>query len=311
MNNTYDFKIARPDIIKQLAVKDMLFAYYKCPQVDKVLHVFSHYNEIAFTLSGKKTFHHREKSWTLTDNTSLFIRKTAYKAEKYDFEGWEVLAFCFQDDYLRQVFREYRQYLPLKNLPPPPSDMLIEIKVNETTRAFFYSMVPYFSQKIPPSESLLELKFKELLFNIFSNPANADLLSYINSIDDQYKTPLWVVMEANYTFNLTIDGFARIAQRSVGTFKREFHEYYHNTPGRWLTQKRLEYAKYLLDTSKRNVSEIADESGFENITHFSRIFKEKYGLSPLQYRKKTNDAILKKMEFVKSSLYEKENFLNV
>ena len=25
MNNTYDFKIARPDIIKQLSVKDMLF----------------------------------------------------------------------------------------------------------------------------------------------------------------------------------------------------------------------------------------------------------------------------------------------
>jgi AraC family transcriptional regulator, exoenzyme S synthesis regulatory protein ExsA len=236
--------------------------------------------------------HHREKSWTLTDNTSLFIRRTAYKAEK-DFEGWEILAFCFQDDFLRQVFREYRQYLPLKNLPPPPSDMLIEINVNETTRAFFYGMVPYFSQKIPPSESLLELKFKELLFNIFSDPANADLLAYINSIDDQYKTPLWQVMEANYTFNLAIEEFARIAQRSVATFKREFHEYYHTTPGKWLTQKRLEYAKYLLNTSKKNVSEIVDESGFENLTHFSRIFKEKYGLSPIYYRKKTNNTIPK------------------
>jgi AraC-like DNA-binding protein len=298
MNNTYDFKIARPDIIKQLTVKDMLFAYYKCPQVDKVVHVLTHYNEIAFTLSGKKTLHHREKSWTLTDNTSVFIRRTAYKSEKYDFEGWEVLAFCFQDDFLRQVFREYRQYLPLKNLPPAPSDMLIEINVNETTRAFFYGMVPYFSQKIPPSESLLELKFKELLFNIFTDPANADLLAYINSIDDQYKTPLWQVMEANYTFNLAIEEFARIAQRSVATFKREFHEYYHITPGKWLTQKRLEYAKYLLDTSKKNVSEIVDESGFENLTHFSRIFKEKYGLSPIYYRKRTSDAIPQKEKFL-------------
>lgn len=298
MNNTYDFKVARPDIIKQLTVKDMLFAYYKCPQVDKVVHVLTHYNEIAFTLSGKKTLHHREKSWTLTDNTSVFVRRTAYKSEKYDFEGWEVLAFCFQDDFLRQVFREYRQYLPLKNLPPPPSDMLIGINVNETTRAFFYGMVPYFSQKIPPSESLLELKFKELLFNIFSDTANADLLAYINSIDDQNKTPLWQVMEANYTFNLEIEEFARIAQRSVATFKREFYEYYYTTPGKWLTQKRLEYAKYLLDTSKKNVSEIADESGFENLTHFSRIFKEKYGLSPIYYRKKTNDAIPKKEKFL-------------
>lgn len=297
MNNTYDFKVTRPDIIKQLAVKDMLFAYYKCPQVEKVMHVLTHYNEIAFTLSGKKILHHREKSWALTDNTSVFIRRTAYKLEKYDFEGWEILAFCFQDDYLRQVFREYRQYLPLKNLPTPPPDMLIEINVNEATRAFFYGMVPYFSQEIPPSENLLELKFKELLFNIFSDPANADLLAYVNSIDDQYKTPLWQVMEANYTFNLAIEEFARIAQRSVTAFKREFHECYHTTPGKWLTQKRLEYAKYLLDTSKKNVSEIADDSGFENLTHFSRIFKEKYGLSPVYYRKNTNNAISQKKNF--------------
>ena len=52
-------------------------------------------------------------------------------------------------------------------------------------------------------------------------------------------------------FNLSVDEFARIAQRSVATFKREFSEYYHTTPGKWLTQKRLEYAKILLDTSKK------------------------------------------------------------
>jgi AraC-like DNA-binding protein len=298
MNNTYDFKVGRPDIIKQLSVKDMLFAYYKCPQVEKFMHVLTHYNEIVFTLSGKKTIHHKEKSWTLTDNTSVFIRKTAYKLEKYDFEGWEVLAFCFQDDFLRQVFREYRQYLPLRNLPPPPSDMLIAININETTRAFFYGMVPYFSQKKPPSENLLELKFKELLLNIFSDHANADLLAYINSIDGQYKTPVWQVMEANFTFRLSIEEFARIAQRSVATFKREFQEYYHSTPGKWLTQKRLEYAKSLLGASKKNVTEVADESGFENLTHFSRIFKEKYGLSPINYRKKTNDFTSKKEKYL-------------
>ncbi|HRO47465.1 AraC family transcriptional regulator [Agriterribacter sp.] len=284
MYNTYDFKVAHPDIIKQLAVKDMLFVYYQCPQVDKQVNLFIHYNLITYTIRGKKTFYHREKSWTLTDNSCLFTRRTAYNQEKDDLEGWEVIAFYFGDDFLRQVFREYRQYLPLKNLPSPPIDMLIEINVNEITRAFFYGMIPYFTQKIPPSESLLELKFKELLFNVFSDPLNANFLAYINSIDDQYKTPLWQIMEANYTFNLSIDEFARIAQRSVATFKREFYAYYHTTPGKWLTEKRLEYAKLLLETSKKNVGEIAYASGFENLTHFSRTFKQKYLLSPLQYR---------------------------
>lgn len=293
MYNNFEFIVTHPEIIKQLAVKDMLFAYYKCPQVEKQVNLFLNYNLITYTFRGKKTFRHRDKSWTLTDNSCVFVRKTAFNQERDDMVGWEVLAFYFQDNFLQQVFREYRQYLPLKNLPPPPADMLIEINVNETTRTFFYGMVPYFKQQVPPSESLLELKFKELLFNVFSDPANVNLLAYINSIDDQLKTPLWQIMEANYTFNLSIDEFARIAQRSVGSFKREFYEYYHTTPGKWLTHKRLEYAKFLLDTSKKNVSEITYVSGFENLTHFSRIFKEKYGLSPLQYRRKANDSISK------------------
>lgn len=291
MINTYDFKVAHPDIVKQLAVKEMLFVYYKCPQVDKHVNIFTHYNEIVYTLNGKKTLRHRGKTWSLTDDKSLFVRRTAYSQEMDDVLGWEVIVFIFQDDFLREAFKENRQHLSLKNLPATPTDMLIDINVNETTRAFFYSMVPYFLQKTPPSESLLELKFKELLFNLLADPVNSCFLAYVNSIADQDKTPLWQIMEANYTFNLSIDDFARIAQRSLASFKREFQEYYRTSPGKWLTNKRLEYSKLLLDASKKNVSEIAYESGFENISHFSRVFKEKYSLSPLQYRKRTDYSV--------------------
>lgn len=45
MINNYDDSISNPDTIIQLAVKDMLFLYYRCPQVDKQMKLFSHYNE--------------------------------------------------------------------------------------------------------------------------------------------------------------------------------------------------------------------------------------------------------------------------
>lgn len=284
MINKYDFTLSTPDTFKVFSAKDLIFLYWICPQVDKHLKLFNHYNEIVFTLSGKKTFHHNGNSWPLTDDTALFIKKTAYTTEKHDMVGWEVLAFFFQDAFLRQVYNEYREYLPLKNLPFPPKDMFVPIKVNETIRAFCYSIVPYFKQKVPPSESLLELKFKEIIFVILSEPENAGLLSYIHSIVDQQKTPIWEVMEANYMFNLTIEEYARIAGRSVASFKREFNEHYNTSPGKWLTHKRLEQAKLHLITSKKTIGEIIYDTGFENISHFSRIFKENYGLSPLQYR---------------------------
>ena len=291
MNNTYDYSVSHPEYFKQLAVKDLLFLHYICPQIEKYLYLYTHFNQISFTLGGNKVFHHGSRSWKMTDNTSIFARKTAYKQE-IGTEGWEILAFYFPDSYLQHFFKENRQYLPLKNLPDPPRDMFIEIDINEVTRAFFYSIVPYFSQEIPPTENLLELKFKELLFNILTNPANASLLAYISSMSDQHKPPLPEIMEANFNFNLSLTEFARIAQRSLAAFKRDFIEMYHVSPGKWLSQKRLDHARLLLDTSKKNVNEIAYDSGFESVTHFSRVFKEKFGSSPLQYRKQYQSLAL-------------------
>jgi AraC-like DNA-binding protein len=132
---------------------------------------------------------------------------------------------------------------------------------------------------------LLELKFKELLFTIFTEPGNAGLLSYVASIADQYKTPIREIMEANFMFHLSVAEFARMAGRSLTTFKKDFYKEYHTSPGKWLTEKRLEFAKLLLETSNDPVGEIALQSGFENISHFSRVFKEKHATSPNQYRK--------------------------
>ncbi len=97
VTNNYDDSITDPVTFKQLAVKDALFLYYRCPQVDKYLQLCSHYNEIMFTLNGSRIMHHNGKSWTLAKHSCLFTRKTAYLQELPELEGWEVLAFYFQD----------------------------------------------------------------------------------------------------------------------------------------------------------------------------------------------------------------------
>ncbi|MGD8307140.1 MAG: AraC family transcriptional regulator, partial [Ignavibacteria bacterium] len=210
----------------------------------------------------------------------------AYVQEITDANAWEVLVFHIPDEFLIQFANEFMDNLSTGKLPELTTDMFIKIELDEVTRTSFYSMLPYFKQKIPPSEKLLELKFKELLLNILSIPSNKQLLAYILHLSDDIKTPIWQVMEKNYTYNLSLKEYARISNRSLAAFKRDFFEYYNTTPGKWLTGKRLKHASVLLNTTKQSISEIAFNSGFENISHFSRIFKEKFGLSPLQSRKK-------------------------
>ena len=286
MINTYDDQIAHPDTYKQLSVRDLLFVHYRCPQVDRLVQLFNHYNQFTFSLKGERILHQGGKSWKVTNQTSYFQRRTAYVQELSDEEDWEVLVFNIPDEFLIQFVNEFMDNLSVEKLPELTNEMFIKIDLNEATRTSFYSMVPYFTQKIPPSEKLLELKFKELLLNILSNPSNKQLLAYILHLNDDIKTPIWQIMEKNYTYNLALKEYARISSRSLAAFKRDFFEYYRTTPGKWLTGKRLTHARMLLNTTKQSITEIAFNSGFENISHFSRIFKEKFGLSPLQFRKK-------------------------
>lgn len=286
VHNIYDFTLAHPDIFNTLSVKDILLVNYTCPQAEKQVKLWTHYNEIAFSLNGERIMDIGNKKFSVTKNKSIFVKKGAFNQYKPEYVGWDVLAFYFSDDFFKEIYREYRQYLTIKKIPQPPKDTIIEIKVNDTIKAFCYSILPYFSKKSSTTQNLLELKFKELLFTIFSEPLNVNLIAYANSIVDGHKTPLWQIMEANYMFNLTIAEFARMTDRSVSAFKREFQSVYNTTPGKWLTNKRLEYAKLLLTTSSKNITEITYDSGFENVSHFSRIFKEKYGSSPIQFRSK-------------------------
>jgi AraC-like DNA-binding protein len=92
------------------------------------------------------------------------------------------------------------------------------------------------------------------------------------------------IMEANFRFNLSLDDYARLCHRSLSSFKREFQTHFQESPGKWLLQKRLDHSAALLRTSKMNVTEIAFESGFEDVSHFSRVFKERFQASPMVFR---------------------------
>jgi AraC family transcriptional regulator, exoenzyme S synthesis regulatory protein ExsA len=291
MDNTFDFLTSRPQEFQQIASKDLLFLHYKCPQDVKHIFVYNHFNQIVFTLEGQKIVHCGEQCWRVTEEDTHFAKKGAWKQENSDLQ-WKLLAFYFPDEFLSSFYREYQQELPTGYLPEPPGEKFIILKINEAARAFFHSVIPYFSQQNPPSESLMQLKFKELLFNILSNPDNAGLLAYVRQMSGYHKPPIPEIMESNFYFNLSIEEYARIAQRSLSSFKRDFMQLYKTTPGKWLTERRLGYAKFLLETSPGNVNETAYNSGFENVSHFSRVFKEKFGYSPLHYRRQNDQANL-------------------
>jgi len=288
--NIYDVHKSNPDIFTQLSLKDQLFLYYRCPQKDHILQLYSNHNQIAFTISGKRIIHHGNKTWVTSREQGLLVKRCAFLQElPSDFEGWEVLVLYLKDDYLKKIFEEFRQNLNMTNLPEVNSEMIQVFEINTQIRNCYDSLLPYFEKPQLLPDVIFEGKFKELLFNILAHPDNRHILAYINQITGDYVIPIWEVMEANYFYDLTIAEFAEIANRSTSTFRRDFEKHYHTPPGKWLTNKRLEKAMLLLKTSDEPINDIVFDCGFKNSSHFSRIFKEKYNQSPTSYRIQNKD----------------------
>lgn len=100
------------------------------------------------------------------------------------------------------------------------------------------------------------------------------------------KTKIETVMLEKFLYNLKVEEFASLSNKSLSTFKREFKEIFHTTPSRWLMCKRLEFAEKLLLESDLNINQICFESGFINVSHFIQSFKSKFNLSPHQFKNK-------------------------
>jgi AraC-like DNA-binding protein len=151
--------------------------------------------------------------------------------------------------------------------------------------AFYDSVTSYFSSPAEPPEHLLELKFKELLLNIITSENNRELTGYFCKLVQSGKGDLQEIMENNCYFNLHLEEYARLCHRSLSTYKRDFYDAFGIAPGRWLQEKRLERACALLEQTEKPVTDVVFESGFINITHFDRVFKKHFGITPLKYRR--------------------------
>ena len=89
----------------------------------------------------------------------------------------------------------------------------------------------------------------------------------------------------NFSSNFKIEDVANYACVSVNTLERHFTSVLRNTPSEYIRNLRLSHAAKLLKEGK-SVLDASLESGFCDCSHFVSLFKRKYGVTPLKYKKK-------------------------
>jgi AraC-like DNA-binding protein len=297
MDNFIERVLQHPQYYRQFNCGKSLITAFNCPIEARLMKarladLWTQHNCLFYVIDGRKIWHTATGSYDIQKDSCVFVRKGGFILEQFMDTGFCVILFFIPDDFICDTLHTRSKPLAKYDQHFEP---LMLLESSKTLKAFFLSMSSYFAETRDPDPSLLELKFKELVLNIADNAVNKDLLSYFCSLLHEPQAILLKrVMEDNFCYNLKLEAYAELSNRSLSAFKRDFGKLYHSTPGKWLLEKRLHHALHLMSNQNKSVSEAAFESGFENSSHFSRAFKIRFGKGPAamkSYNTSRNKAI--------------------
>ena len=207
----------------------------------------------------------------------LVKRNQLAKATKMPPEGgvFRSISIRLDQESLRSISAEQGLYAK----GPYRGDGIVHLKQDIFSNSFFESLSPYFT--VPEEnidESLRKLKVKEAILLLLR--LNKEIKDLLFDFSEPGKIDLEEFMSKHFAFNVEMKQFAYLTGRSLATFKRDFEKIFHTPPGRWLQQKRLEQAYYLIKDQGKKPSDVYLEVGFEDLSHFSFAFKKEFGKAP-------------------------------
>jgi len=208
-------------------------------------------------------------------DTILFPRNQLGRMSKLPLDGEPCIAasIVFRPDVLRQYYAAHQID---GQSAVAPRGMLI--KDHPLLESLFNSLIPYFKLVDALPADLAVFKMEEAIRVLRAIDTGVD--SVLGQFEEPGKLNLMDFMEKNYMFNLSLEKFGYLTGRSLTTFKKDFQKAFKNSPGKWLTQKRLELAHYQIFEKKRKPAEVYLDTGFENLSHFSFAFKKHFGYNP-------------------------------
>ncbi len=96
--------------------------------------------------------------------------------------------------------------------------------------------------------------------------------------------PVISYMKENYSYEITLAELAGIIPMSEGQFCRVFKQNMKMSPMQYLLRYRILQSCRLLQETEKKVGEIANLTGFNNISYFNKVFLKTIGCTPKEYR---------------------------
>ena len=94
-------------------------------------------------------------------------------------------------------------------------------------------------------------------------------------------------IDAHYNEEIDVPGLAKLCFASESNFRKLFHKAMGCAAMPYLMRIRLNVASAMLKNSDRSILEIALQCGYNSLSNFNRQFRDHFGVSPREFRKRT------------------------
>lgn len=226
-----------------------------------------------------------DKEYALNEGSVAIIPpKTFYRLKKAKTSEIVIMNFDMDSsktyvDTLSPVPADkYKKETECSSLSPKPFDKLIFIESNKKIKSTLLALYDEYLHQAPFYMEIVSSEFKTLLLKI-AREYNTEV-QY-----PKYMEEILLYIDQNYLTKISNEEIAKKFGFNKNYLSNVFKEFLGVSLHAYINNKRALYAQQLLVATDMTILEISEETGFSSQNRFLEFFKNKFQISPSEYRK--------------------------
>lgn len=250
--------------------------YYDLPQNYAGTYQSQGYTRVCTILEGEKHISVREKEFSY-DQSKTLILPSYSKVYMTISKPTKALVFELNDSLIQKVAKNAQPQLATTSTGS--FNELLLGKKDQTIHEDLTQLIKISSKKGHKERFLIDLYAQKLVYDMLQTNLTGNLI--LNQTFNPMQRAI-DFMKKHLSEPLQMSAIAKSLNMSESSFSHAFKKEMGITPQKYMHQLKLDRAVELL--SEQSVTETALELGYENPSHFIKLFKTAFGVTPKQFQ---------------------------
>ncbi|WP_110929931.1 AraC family transcriptional regulator [Paenibacillus bouchesdurhonensis] len=248
--------------------------------------------EFLIVLEGKAVFTIEDKKYHLKKSDGLFIPpKCLHSATHLDYSECKFFAVVFDHEFLISSNNTFLFNKYINPIIVSGSAYSLHFSCENSWQKDVHDLIKAIGFHFDHTMETTALSIKGKLLECWQIMYNHHFVSINNNSAQKKKQErlksVFDYINEHYRFDISLADLSKLLSISEGQFCKIFKDVTGHTPFHYITRLRILKSCELLLSTDKKITEIADLTGFNNISYFNRTFKEFMNCSPNSYRKRS------------------------